>query len=150
MVNVAKFQRLQNSAARLISLTSRFHHITPVMKSLPWLSVKYRILFKFAILTFKISHGLSPDYLKELVTIKEVCRYNLLFNNGLHLELPPITHKRHWVIAPIKWQLRPYGTNSRTTEQYKTKLLDLFFQFINASVHIPLQPYLCAFVINVY
>ena len=124
MVNVAKFQCLQNSAARLISLTSRFHHITPVMKSLPWLPVKYRILFKVAILIFKISHGLSPDYLN-----------NLQFNNGLLLELPPISHKRHWVIAPIKWQLRPYGTNSRTTEQYKTKLLDLFFQFINAYIY---------------
>ena len=62
VVTVAKFQRLQNSAARLISLTSRFHHITPVMKSPPWLPVKYRILFKVAILTFKISNRLSPDY----------------------------------------------------------------------------------------
>ena len=123
MVNVAKFQRLQNSAARLISLTSRFHHITPVMKSLPWLPVKYRILlFKVAILIFKISHGLSPDYLKELVTIKEISGYDLLFNNGRLLELPSISQKRHWVIAPIKWQLRPYGTNCRTIEPYKSKL----------------------------
>ena len=85
-VNVAKFtelQRLENSAARLISFTSRFHHITPVLKSLHWLPVEYRILFKVAILTFKILHGLSPDYLKELLTIKENSRYNLQSNNEL-------------------------------------------------------------------
>ena len=69
-VHVARLQRLQNSSARLISHTIRFHHITPVLKSLHWLPVKYRILFKVAILTFKILHGPSPDYLKELVTIK--------------------------------------------------------------------------------
>ena len=73
-VHVAKLQRLQNSAVRLISHTFRFHHITSVLKSLHWLPVKYRILFKVAILTFKILHGPSPDYLKELVTIKENSR----------------------------------------------------------------------------
>ena len=88
MVHVSKLQRLQNSAERLMSLTFRFHHITPVMKSIPWLPVNYRIVFKVAILTFKISYGLSPDYLKEFVTIKEISRYNLLFNNGRILELP--------------------------------------------------------------
>ena len=40
-VLVAKLQRLQNSAARLISLTSYFHHITPVLKSLHWFPVTY-------------------------------------------------------------------------------------------------------------
>ena len=57
--------------------------ITPVLKSLQWLPVKYRILFKVAILTFKILHGPSPDHLKELLTIKEISRYNLQSNNEL-------------------------------------------------------------------
>ena len=57
--------------------------ITPVLKSLHWLPVKYRIFFKVAILTFKILHGLSPDYLKELLTIKEISRYNLQSNKEL-------------------------------------------------------------------
>ncbi|MHB9317265.1 RNA-directed DNA polymerase, partial [Fusobacterium polymorphum] len=43
---LARFQRLQNSAARLITRT-RFHdHITPVLKTLHWLPVTARIEFK--------------------------------------------------------------------------------------------------------
>ncbi len=32
-----KLQRLQNSAARLVTLTEKYSHITPVLKSLHWL-----------------------------------------------------------------------------------------------------------------
>ena len=38
-----KLQRLQNTAARIVSLTKKFDHITPVLKSLHWLPVKLRI-----------------------------------------------------------------------------------------------------------
>jgi len=106
-VNVAKFtelQRLQNSAARLISFTSRFHHITPVLKFLHWLPVKYRILFKVAILTFKILHGLSPDYLKELVAIKEISRYNLQSNNEL-IQRPSINSNLKKTLGDCSFQM---------------------------------------------
>ena len=37
---INKLQRVQNAAARLISNTTRFDHISPVMKDLHWLPVK--------------------------------------------------------------------------------------------------------------
>ena len=43
---IAKLQRLQNAAARLVSLTPRFSHITPVLADLHWLPVRFRIRFK--------------------------------------------------------------------------------------------------------
>ena len=46
---LAKLQRAQNSAARVLSGTSRYSHITPVLKSLHWLPVSKRIEFKFVI-----------------------------------------------------------------------------------------------------
>ena len=69
----------------------------------------------------KILLGMSLDYLKELVAIKEIFRYNLLSNNGLLLEIPSIKSKNTLGIASLKWQLRPYGTNCRTI--YVTKLI---------------------------
>ena len=46
---IIKLQRVQNAAARLISNTTRFDHISPVMRDLHWLPVKYRIMFKLVV-----------------------------------------------------------------------------------------------------
>ena len=43
---IKRLQRLQNSAARLITLTRRSSHITPILHSLHWLPVQQRIVFK--------------------------------------------------------------------------------------------------------
>ena len=39
-------QRLQNAAARIITLSKKHTHITPILRSLHWLQVKDRIIFK--------------------------------------------------------------------------------------------------------
>ena len=39
-VHLSKLQRVQNSVARLISYTPRYHHISPVLFDLHWLPVK--------------------------------------------------------------------------------------------------------------
>ena len=62
-----KLQRVQNSAARLISRTPKSHYITPVLQQLHWLPVKDRISFKLLLLTFKALHGLAPIYISELI-----------------------------------------------------------------------------------
>ena len=51
-VHMSKLQRIQNSAARLVCSTPRFNHITPVLFSLHWLPVAYRIEFKILVLSF--------------------------------------------------------------------------------------------------
>ncbi len=49
---IEKVQYLQNSAARLLSGTRKYEHITPVLRSLHWLPVSCRIDFKVLLLTF--------------------------------------------------------------------------------------------------
>ena len=44
--NINKLQRLQNMAARFITNTPRFCHITPVLCQLHWLPIGVRIKFK--------------------------------------------------------------------------------------------------------
>lgn len=134
-VHLAKLQRLQNSAARLICYTPRFMHITPVLCSLHWLPVKYRILFKVIILTFKVLHGISPNYLKELITIKERSKYNLRSNNGLLLEMPSIKTKKtlgdrsFTVAAPTLWNNLPLALRNETNfSKFKSSLKTHFFR----------------------
>ena len=43
---IAKLQRLQNSAARIVSRTRKYEHITHVLIKLHWLPIKFRIQFK--------------------------------------------------------------------------------------------------------
>ena len=41
-----KLQRIQNACARLVCNSSKFCHITPLLKTLHWLPVRQRIVFK--------------------------------------------------------------------------------------------------------
>ena len=54
---INQLQRCQNNAARIVTLTRKFEHITPVLIDLHWLPVKYRIMFKVLLLTFKSLNG---------------------------------------------------------------------------------------------
>ena len=41
--NLNKIQRIQNTLARVVTNTSKFEHITPILKKLHWLPIKQRI-----------------------------------------------------------------------------------------------------------
>ena len=65
---VKKLQYVQNAAARLITFSSKFNHITPILKDLHCLPINERIKFKILILTFKALHDLSPSYIQGLIS----------------------------------------------------------------------------------
>ena len=86
---IAKLQRVQNAAARIVTNIHRFEHNTPIIRQLHWLPVSYRIHFKILLLTFKALHGLSSKYIKDLVSLRKVSSYKLRSgNNGIFLEYP--------------------------------------------------------------
>lgn len=66
-VLLAKLQRVQNTAARIITGTRRYDHITSVLHRLHWLPVKQRVACKVLMLTFKALHGLAPGYMADLI-----------------------------------------------------------------------------------
>ena len=55
-----KLQHVQNAAARLITQSCKYDHITPVLINLHWLPVEYRVKFKLLLLTFKALNELAP------------------------------------------------------------------------------------------
>ena len=54
---LCKLQLAQNAAARILTKTRKFEHITPILKELHWLPVRERIQFKLLILTWKSLKG---------------------------------------------------------------------------------------------
>lgn len=74
-VRVAKenscLQMVQNAAARILSGSSKYEHISPVLASLHWLPVQVRADFKVLLFT-------SPSYLTDLVK----CASTLLALSG--------------------------------------------------------------------
>ena len=96
-VHLLKLQRLQNAAARFMPNVPRCSHTTPVLCSLHWLPVKFRIDFKILLLTFKaisaLIFGHAPGYLIDLIAIKEQPRYNLRSAGGLILKYPSLKLK---------------------------------------------------------
>ncbi|KAF7254014.1 Beta-centractin [Varanus komodoensis] len=58
-------QLVQNSAARLLTGTGRYVHMTPVLCQLHWLPIEVRAQFKVLVMTYKALNGLGPGYLKE-------------------------------------------------------------------------------------
>ena len=57
---VRKLQGVQNAAARMITGTRKFDHVTPILRELHWLPVAQRIQYKIAMLVNKCLRGLSP------------------------------------------------------------------------------------------
>ncbi len=70
--NLSRLQLVQNAAARLLTRTKLHHHITPVLASLHWLPVYFRIDIEIILLTYKALNGLAPSYLTELLKHREM------------------------------------------------------------------------------
>ena len=95
-------QRLQNIAARVVIRCPRRDHITPHLKSLHWLPVKLRIVFKILLLAYKCINNLAPSYLSELVTPYIQNRY------------PTKAKFQHRLNDPAMFRLKSYGDRSFT------------------------------------
>ena len=65
--SISKLQRIQNAAARLLTGTKKFGHITPVLKSLHWLPVEKRIDFKVLLLVYRALHDQAPSYMRDML-----------------------------------------------------------------------------------
>ena len=61
---------IQNNAAHICTRTNKYYHITHVLKTLHWLTVRKGIEFKVLILTHKCLNNVAPPYITGLL---EVC-----------------------------------------------------------------------------
>ena len=68
--NICKLQLVQNFAARIITGTRKFDHITPALKDLRWLPIKQHLYLRDAVLAFKCMTGCAPRYLSDQFTTR--------------------------------------------------------------------------------
>ena len=61
-----RLQLVQNSLCRIVTRSSKFSHITPQIKKLHWLPVRYRVKFKIGLITYKNSQPGSTSLPKRI------------------------------------------------------------------------------------
>lgn len=64
---ISRLQVVQNAAARFLNGGKKFDHVTPLLRSLHWLPVQYRIHYKILLLVYKSLNNLAPAYLSDLL-----------------------------------------------------------------------------------
>ena len=114
---------IQNGAVRLIFEDRKYSHVTPLLKLLHWLPIKYRIIFKVLLITFKAINGLKPVYISELFSIRDVSlsRCCLCSTNSLMLNYPALKSRKtlgNWsfsMAAPKLWNELPSDIRDPTS-----------------------------------
>ena len=67
-VLVSHLRLVQNRAARIVTFTKKYEHITPRLIDLHWLLAEYRIIYKILLLVYKAINGLSPSNISNLLS----------------------------------------------------------------------------------
>ena len=131
---IAKLQRVQNAAARLVTGSKRSEHITPILRSLHWLPVNERIKFKIALLTYKALNDMSPSYIREIIVPYIPVRSLRSCNKGL-LQIPTsrtssFGDRMFSVAAPRLWNNLPdyIRLDNCSIENFKRSLKTYFFK----------------------
>ena len=101
---------MQNTAARILTRTSKYASISAILKDLHWLPVRQRITFKILTITWKVLHGQAPSYIRELLHPYVPSR-ELRSTNQSQLTVPKYYHaygkRAYAVAAPILWNSLP-------------------------------------------
>ncbi len=121
-----KFWNVQKSAARLITMSEKYQHISPTMKKLHWLPIWQRIEYKILLLTYKALNNLAPLYLSDLLQ----CRVDWGFrrDNTLLLVYPKINRvtfgsRAFFKAAPMLWNSIPPSLRAcSSVAQFKKNL----------------------------
>ncbi|XP_073702519.1 uncharacterized protein [Garra rufa] len=125
--SINKLQVVQNAAARVLTRSRKYDHITPILQSLHWLPIRFRITYKILLLTYKALNGLAPAYLTSLLLRYKPSRSLRSQNSGL-LVVPRIAKstkggRAFSHLAPKLWNsLFDNVRGSDTLSMFKSRL----------------------------
>ena len=88
-IDLTRLQRVQNQLAHLVTKSPPFTRSIPLLRSLHWLPVRFRILFKINLLTYKTLREKQPVYLHSMLAASIPSR-SLRSNNGNSLSVPMV------------------------------------------------------------
>ena len=127
--NINRIQRIQNSAARIITNSRKYDHITPILQKLHWLRVRQRIYFKILLITYKYINDMAP----KLVSIRKSSR-KLRPSSQILLPVPVSRLKSYGdcafsVAAPTLWNRLPANIrNASSLGNFKSLLKTHLFK----------------------
>ncbi len=127
-----RLQLVQNEAARLLTGTRKREHITPVLASLHWLPVKFRVDLKILPFVFKALHGYAPQYICNLLIPHSTSR-SLQSSSQFLLSVPRSHFKTKGdrafaVAAPRLWNSIPlHIRSSPSISLFKSALKTHFY-----------------------
>ena len=130
---ILRIQRIQNSAARLVLRKCKKDHVTPLLKKLHWLPVKFRWQYKIAVFAYRHFDGSLPRYLSETLCTYYPSR-SLRSASEKLLKLPKrnmktVGYRSFSYQAPTIWNSLPVEIrNSPTLQKFKTSLKTHFFR----------------------
>ena len=112
--NIRRLQAVQNFAARIITKSRKFDHITPLLTELHWIPVnKLYLLYRDAVLTFKCLNGITPESLSQQF-VRRVDISGRCTRNSSSLNIPlfrSATGQRTFYYRAVS----AYGTNFQRT-----------------------------------
>ena len=131
-------QLVQNSLCRVVTRSSKFSHITPQLKKLHWLPVRYRVQFKLSLITYKILYQGQPVYPRELIhpytsrntrrsTPKLKFLHTPTFDHRVHKSVKHFSNSfSHY--TPVLWNSFPFQIrNSPSVASFRKHLKTHFF-----------------------
>ena len=149
-----RLQLVQDSLCRVVTRSSKFSHITPQLKKLHWLPVRYRVQFTIGLITYKILTQGQPVYLRGLIHPYTSFRNTSgsSFSNSSSFKPPLIPYKILTQGQPVylRGLIHPYtsfrntsGSSFPNSSSFKPPLLIVQFTnqlntFLILSVTMPL------------
>ena len=132
--NIELLQTVQNFAARIVSGTRKFDHVTPILKQLQWLPIIKQLTVRDATMVFKCLNGLAPPYLcQKFKTRSEVHNCNTRNRDRLHIPLcRTAAGQRTFTFRGQKlWNSLPHEFQSITNlDVFKVTIKQNFFKGI--------------------
>ena len=132
---IDKLQVAQNSAVRLIEQLNRRDSITCHRKNLHWLPIHARIQFKILMTTWKALNNQAPEYINNLIELKQQPDHNLRSNDKLQLVVPCTRNNNKMAdrafsnAAPELWNSLEYKVKTcNSLDSFKRKLKTHLFQ----------------------
>ena len=119
---ICHLQRVQNIAARILTRTKKYDHITPILQHLHWLPVKERIIFKIML---RRHNGMAPTYIERMLIPYKPQR-SLRSSESGQLVIPHSRRKGYGdrafaVVAPTLWNNLPeHIRRAKTLRSFKT------------------------------
>ena len=125
--NIAKLQKVQNAASRLVLRMNRENFATPMLRELHLLNIRNRVIFKILLLTYKIVTG--------KITMNFSLKYKQFNGRPKEFLMLELTHantvygKRTLrYAAPRLWNSLPVEIRSaESTESFKTSVKTFLF-----------------------